>query len=135
MTEERQEKCEILNVQAWYEKIQGTFLKGLWQDSSELVTNQLGKCIMEIDSSLEGSQEEIMQLGAAHRPMCSTVEVDPKVPRISGHVQVVPKVHCASWKYTFMQQCTNYLCIGLFPYARRILKKAILSLISISPCD
>lgn len=107
MTNVRQEKHEILNVQAWYEKIQVTFLKGLWQESSEFVTNQLRKCIMEIDSSLEGSQEESVQLGAAHRPMCNTVEMDPKVPRISGHMQVVPKVHCALWKNMFMQQCTN----------------------------
>jgi len=57
-----------------------------------LNSNQLRKRIVEIDSSIEGSQEESMQLGAAHRPMCNTVKTDPRVPRISGHVQVVPKV-------------------------------------------
>ncbi|CAM9207045.1 unnamed protein product [Bubo scandiacus] len=48
---------------------------------------------MDIDSSVEGSQEESMQLGAAHRSICNTAEMDPKVPRIFGHVRLVPKKH------------------------------------------
>lgn len=61
--------------------------------SAELMTNQLRKCIVDTDSSLEGSQEESTQLGAAHRSMCNTAKMDPKVPRIFGHLQLVPKVH------------------------------------------
>lgn len=57
------------------------------------MTNQPGKCIVDTDSSLEGSQEESTQLGAAHRSMCNTAKMDAKVPRIFGRVQLVTKVH------------------------------------------
>ena len=92
MTDVRQVKCEILNGQVWYEKYKGPSWKACGR-SAELVTNQLRKRIMDIDSSIEGSQAESVQREAAHRSMCNTARMDPKVPRIFGHVQLVPKVH------------------------------------------
>lgn len=92
MSDVRQEKREILNVQVRYEKYKGPSWKACGR-TAELVTNQLRKGVMDIDSSIEGSQEESVQLGAAHRSMCNTAKMDPKVPRIFGHMQLVPKVH------------------------------------------
>lgn len=92
MSDVREVEHKILNVQVCYEKYKGPSWKAGGR-SAELITNQLRKCIVDIDSSFEGSQEESMQLGAANRSMCNTAKMDPKVPRIFGHVQLVPKVH------------------------------------------